>query len=89
MSVFDASPGFKNWKKATYKQGRFAIHARSERHKQAMVAWKNYATAVKNSRTLLNVLNKEHDKQIKENRDYMKTKAEAVLLTAAQNIAQR
>uniref|UniRef100_A0A672MG13 HAT C-terminal dimerisation domain-containing protein n=1 Tax=Sinocyclocheilus grahami TaxID=75366 RepID=A0A672MG13_SINGR len=74
---------------ATYKEGGFRIHARSERHKQAMVAWKDYETAVKNNRTLLNVLNKEHDKQIKDNREYMKTIAEVLLLTATQNIAQR
>ncbi len=42
----------------------------------------------KKNRTLLNVLNKEHDKQIKDNWEYMKTIAE-VLLTATQNIAQR
>uniref|UniRef100_A0A673HRZ6 TTF-type domain-containing protein n=1 Tax=Sinocyclocheilus rhinocerous TaxID=307959 RepID=A0A673HRZ6_9TELE len=86
-SVFES--GFNNWKKATYKEGGFRIHARSECHKQAMVAWKDYETAVKNNRTLLNVLNKEHDKQIKDNREYMKTIAEVLLLTATQNIAQR
>ncbi len=43
---------------------------------------------MKINRTLLNVLNKEHDKQIKDNWEYMKTIAE-VLLTATQNIAQR
>ncbi len=54
-----------------------------------MVAWKDYETAVKINRTLLNVLNKEHDKQIKDNWEYMKTIAEVLLLTATQNIAQR
>ncbi len=54
-----------------------------------MVAWKDYETAVKKNRTLLNVLNKEHDKQIKDNWEYMKTIAEVLLLTATQNIAQR
>ncbi len=54
-----------------------------------MVAWKDYETAVKKNITLLNVLNKEHDKQIKDNWEYMKTIAEVLLLTATQNIAQR
>ncbi|XP_022529426.2 zinc finger MYM-type protein 1 isoform X1 [Astyanax mexicanus] len=88
-TVFDSVAGFRNWKKATYKEGGFAIHARSERHKQAMIAWRDYQKAVKNDATLLNALNKEHNKQITENRDYIKTIAEVLLLTATQNIAQR
>ncbi len=44
---------------------------------------------MKKNITLLNVLNKEHDKQIKDNWEYMKTIAEVLLLTATQNIAQR
>lgn len=42
----DSPSRFKNRKKATYKQGGFAIHARSDRHKQAMIAWRDYQTAV-------------------------------------------
>ncbi|KAF3844362.1 hypothetical protein F7725_007525, partial [Dissostichus mawsoni] len=35
-TVFDSPSGLKNWK----KRGGFAIHAKSERHTQAMIAWK-------------------------------------------------
>ncbi len=87
--VFDSKLGFNNWKKATYKQGGFAIHARSERHKQAMITWRDYQKAVKSNATLVNALNKEHNKQVQENRDYIKTIGEILLLTATQNIAQR
>ncbi len=64
------------------------LEFRSERHKQAMVAWKDYETAVKKKQNFADVLNKEHDKQIKDNWEYMKTIAEVLLLTATQNIAQ-
>lgn len=87
-TVFDSKLGFNNWKKATYKQGGFAIHARSERHK-AMITWRDYQKAVKSNATLVNALNKEHNKQVQENQDYIKTIGEILPLTATQNIAQR
>ncbi|KAF3843310.1 hypothetical protein F7725_002159 [Dissostichus mawsoni] len=81
----DSPSGFK---KATYKEGGFAIHAKSERHTQAMIAWKDYQRAVTSNATLANVLNKEQNKQVQENREHIKTIAEVLLLTATQNIAQ-
>jgi len=60
--------GFRNWKKATYKEGEFAVHSKSERHRRAMIAWRDNERAVKTNATLENVLNKEHNKLIAENR---------------------
>lgn len=54
-----------------------------------MIAWKDYQRAVKANTTLENILNQEHSKQVKENREYIKTIGEVILLTARQNIAQR
>lgn len=65
------------------------MHTKSERHNQAMVAWRDYQMAVKANATLVTVLNKQHTKQVKENRAYIKTIGEILLLTARQNIAQR
>lgn len=65
------------------------MHTKSDRHKQAMIAWRDYQRAVKTNATLANVLNKEHTKQVKENREYIKTIGEVLLLTARQNITQR
>ncbi|KAF7647820.1 hypothetical protein LDENG_00165990, partial [Lucifuga dentata] len=65
------------------------MHAKSERHKHAMIAWRDYQRAVKTSATLANVLNKELSKQVRENRQYIKTIGEVLLLTATQNMAQR
>lgn len=79
----------KNWKKATYRDGGFAAHARSEAHVNAMLAWKSFETLEKNKSSMMDQLSQEHRKQIEENRDYIKTLAEVLLLTATQNIAQR
>uniref|UniRef100_A0A3B3RLL1 TTF-type domain-containing protein n=1 Tax=Paramormyrops kingsleyae TaxID=1676925 RepID=A0A3B3RLL1_9TELE len=38
-SVFTSEEGFKNWKKATYKDGGLIGHAKSEVHTNAMLAW--------------------------------------------------
>uniref|UniRef100_A0A3B5BCP2 DUF4371 domain-containing protein n=1 Tax=Stegastes partitus TaxID=144197 RepID=A0A3B5BCP2_9TELE len=54
----------------------FAVHTKSDRHKQVMTAWMDYQKA-------------EHNKQVQENRDYFKAAVEVLLLTATQNIAQR
>lgn len=65
------------------------MHSKSERHRQAMIAWRDNERAVKTNATLENVLNKEHNKLIADNREYIKTIGEVLLLTATQNIAQR
>ena len=88
-TVFVSTPGFRNWKNATMRKAGFSVHAKSERHKCAMIAWRDYQSAVKNDATLADILNKEHTKQVQENRAYIKTIGEVLLLTATQNIAQR
>nr|XP_054594271.1 zinc finger MYM-type protein 1-like [Nothobranchius furzeri] len=88
-SVFDSQCGFRNWKKATERGGGFSVHAKSERHKDSMIAWRDYQRAVKANTTLANILDKEHSKKVKENREYIRTIGEVILLTARQNIAQR
>ncbi len=88
-TVFVSTPGFRNWKKATMRDAGFSVHAKSERHKCAMIAWRDYQRAVKTDATLADLLDKEHTKQVQENRAYIKTVGEVLLLTATQNIAQR
>lgn len=65
------------------------LRARSERHKQAMVTWRDYQRAAAANATLVNVLNQDHSRQVKENREYIKAIGEMLLLTATQNMAQR
>nr|XP_054594234.1 zinc finger MYM-type protein 1-like [Nothobranchius furzeri] len=88
-SVFDSQCGFGNWKKATERGGGVSVRAKSERHKDSMIAWRDYQRAVKANTTLANVLDKELSKKVKENREYIRTIGEVILLTARQNIAQR
>uniref|UniRef100_A0A6Q2XCH7 TTF-type domain-containing protein n=1 Tax=Esox lucius TaxID=8010 RepID=A0A6Q2XCH7_ESOLU len=88
-SVFTSVVGYKNWKKATFRDGGFAGHAKSEAHINAMMAWKEFERRKKTDSSLMSILNKEHKKQIEENRTYIKTVAEVLMLTATQNISQR
>ena len=83
-TVFVSTPGFRNWKKATTRDAGFSVHAKSERHKCAMIAWRDYQRAVKNDATLADILNKEHTKQVQENWAYIKTIGEVLLLSATQ-----
>lgn len=50
---------------------------------------RDYQRAATADATLVNVLNKEHNRQIRENREYIKTIGEVLLLTATQSMAQR
>lgn len=72
-----------------FKDGGFASHAKSDVHINAMLAWKNFETEQKQQESLMSKMSQEHKKQIEENRCYIKSVAEVLLLTATQNIAQR
>lgn len=41
-SVFTSALGYKNWEKATFGEGGFAVHAKGEAHTNAMMAWKEF-----------------------------------------------
>lgn len=88
-SVFTSEEGFKNWKKATYKDGGFVGHAKSEAHTNAVLAWAEYEKSTATTSSLSASLNAEYEKLVRENRHYIKTVAETLLLTGTQNIAQR
>ena len=54
-----------------------------------MIAWRDDQRAVRTDATLAHLLDKEHTEQVQENRAYIKTVGELLLLTATQNLAQR
>lgn len=88
-SSFTSSLGFKNWKKATFKDGGFTAHSKTEHHKDAMMAWKEFEmSGKKKQESLIGNLNKEYNKMVKENRNYIKTLTEVLLYTATQNTGQ-
>lgn len=86
-SVFTSEEGFKNWKKATNKDGGLIGHAKSEAHTNAMLAWAEYEKSTATTSSLSASLNAEYDKLVTENRHYIKTVVEILLFTATQNIA--
>lgn len=88
-SVFTSESGFSHWKKAMFKDGGFKLHEKSESHINAMFAWTEHKRVVLTDLSILDMLNKEYMKKVEENRGYIKTVADVLLLTATQNIAQR
>jgi hypothetical protein len=84
------SGGFSNWKKAHGAGVGFLKHENCDVHNNAMIMWTEYKSL--KSRNVDSVVQLQSDaaaKQIAENRLYVKTVAEVLLLTATQNIAQR
>uniref|UniRef100_A0A3Q1H4Y5 TTF-type domain-containing protein n=1 Tax=Acanthochromis polyacanthus TaxID=80966 RepID=A0A3Q1H4Y5_9TELE len=88
-SVFTPQLGFSHWKKAMYKDGGFKVHEKSEGHVNAMFAWGEHKKAILTDSSKRDALNEAYNKKVQENRKYIKTVAEVLLLTATQNIAQR
>jgi hypothetical protein len=88
-TVFSSKGGYSNWKKATNKDGGFSLHSKSEAHANAMMAWGEYQKMAKNKTSVLGMISKTNKDQIEENKHYLKTIGEVLLLTATQNIAQR
>uniref|UniRef100_A0A3Q1G6C2 DUF4371 domain-containing protein n=1 Tax=Acanthochromis polyacanthus TaxID=80966 RepID=A0A3Q1G6C2_9TELE len=72
-----------------YKDGGFKVHEKSEGHVNAMFAWGEHKKAILTDSSKRDALNEAYNKKVQENRKYIKTVAEVLLLTATQNIAQR
>lgn len=72
-----------------YKDGGFKVHEKSEGHVNAMFAWGEHKKAIVTDCSIHDALNEVYNKKVQENRKYIKTVAEVLLLTATQNIAQR
>jgi len=84
------STGFRNWKKANYTDAGFSVHAKGDFHKTAMIMWQEYKQMkYNNTGSVLQLQSDVYAKQVAENRHYIKTVAEVLLLTAIQNLAQR
>ncbi|XP_041834348.1 zinc finger MYM-type protein 1-like [Melanotaenia boesemani] len=89
QSVFTSMSGFRNWKKALFKDAGFKLHAKSKEHASAMYAWLEHTWVMETDSSMLHAINKDRQKKIEENQKYIKTIADVLLLTATQNIAQR
>ena len=76
---------FTNWKKTK----RLMKHSRSRPHKIAMAKWLADRANKKRKTSVLVQLSDEHQRQIKQNREYLRVIIECIVFTAQQNIAQR
>ena len=56
---------------------------------KAMIAWADFNKLKSADTSVSQMLNEEYQKLVSENRHYIKTVAEILLLTAKQDIAQR
>jgi len=84
-----AVSGFRNWKKAQTKDG-FQQHDHSENHKNSMELWSEYKQIKASGKgNVMQMQSAAYVKQVQDNRHYIKSLAEVLLLTAPQNISQR
>ena len=81
--------GYRDWKHATGKSGVLNGHAKCFSHKQAQAAWSQYKLNHALGKTLPERMGKSHSEAIQQNRHYLKTIAEVILLCAKQDLALR
>ena len=81
--------GFRDWKHATGKSGVLSKHDGSHAHRQSVVAWNQYKRNMQQKSSIEEQLGIARAEQITNNRHYIKTLAEIVLLCSHQEIALR
>lgn len=81
--------GFRRWKKAHGKDGAIEKHRNSQFHKSSYIAWTNYKRNQSEKTSIAQTVSEIYQKKVCENRHYIKTMGEILLLTVMQNIAQR
>ena len=79
--------GFRDWKHATGQNGRLIEHRKSMAHVEAVHTWEEYKLNLQRGTTINQSLDKIGMNLIKENRHYIKTISEIILLCARQDIA--
>ena len=81
--------GFRDWKHATGQNGSLAKHDSSHTHRQAMLSWAEYVKNADRNTLIGDRLDSTRCQQIQENRHYLKSIAEVILLCARQDLALR
>ena len=84
-----ATVGYANWKRTKESKHVFCVHINSGCHKDAMIAWTDYKQMESASTSITRMVNEAQQRTIDENRYYIKTVDETLLLTAKQDNAQR
>ena len=83
------STGFRDWKHATGKTGALSRHSSCYSHKQAELAWSQYKLNSKKGTTIAERLGSARSVTITQNRHYIGTIADIILLCSRQEIALR
>jgi len=81
------SKGFRNWKHATGTTGALSRHANCYSHTQAQIAWGQYKINTRQGTTISGRMNSDRPVTISNNRHFVKTIAEVLLLCSKQEIA--
>lgn len=81
--------GYCDWKHAIGAKGHLEKHNSTYAHKQAMLAWNEYKANSQRGLTIENRLDSARNLQIQQNRHYLRTVAEVLLLCAQQDIGLR
>ena len=81
--------GFRDWKHATGKGGIITIHDKCSSHASAMVLWSQYKLNSKHHTSIADRLESNRAQLISNNRHYLKTLIQVLLLCAQQEIALR
>ena len=81
--------GFRNWKKATSKDGVLNRHVNSVAHKQAEIAWHRYKCNLEQGSSISDWLNSARSVTITQNRHYLMSILKIQLVCGKQDIALR
>lgn len=81
--------GFCDWKHATGKKGILVCHDTCYSHKKAMLSWSDFKVNAKKGTSIDNLLASDRRRQIEQNRHYLQTLTEVILVCAKQDIPLR
>ena len=79
--------GFKDWKHATGKGGVLSKHDSSCAHRNSVISWKQYKLNSYRKTSISDRLGISRAEQVAQNRHYIRTLAEIILLCSHQEIA--
>ena len=83
------SIGYRDWKHATGKNGALEKHDKCQSHHQAMLSWIDFQNNSSQEKSVAQRLDRSRSTMIEQNKHYMKTVVEVLLLCARQNIPMR
>lgn len=81
--------GFKDWKHATGKGGVLSKHDSSCAHRKSVLSWNQYKINSQHKTSISDRLGISRAEQVTQNRHYIRTLAEIILLCSHQEIALR